>query len=290
MARILNHARQKCVSTQMSLQLVDGSIFTDLNKLLRWFCISVGRRLQLTNRTSELWDEVNFTAKENCTDYFEQYLLPNANKPLALGLDEVDRLFEYPLIAAEFFGLLRGWHEMGKNTDTWKKFRLVVVHSTECYVAMDVNQSPFNVGFPIKLPAFTSEQVSKLAQDHRLKLEDIEIERLMNLVSGHPYLVRVALYFIAHGELTFEQFMQTAHTEAGKYSDHLRRHLWNLEQNSDLALAMKNVVASDGPVRLEAKQAFKLEGMGLVKRQGNDVTISCELYNLYLSDRFRVNT
>jgi hypothetical protein len=111
----------------------------------------------------------------------------------------------------------------------------------------------------------------------------------MAMVGGHPYLVRVALYHIARQDITLNLLLQTAPTEAGPYSDHLRRHLWNLEQHPELAAAIKKVVANTSPVRLDSIQCFKLLSMGLLQQQGNDVTPRCNLYRQYFCDRLRVS-
>ncbi len=282
MARILHQAAQQNYKTvPLSLQLADAKLLTDLDRFLRWFCGSVGRRLRLPNRLSEMWDAEMFGSKDNCTAYFEEYLLPEIDAPLALGLDEVDRIFEHPEIADDFFGLLRAWHEEAKNRDIWKKLRLVVVHSTEVYIPMNVNQSPFNVGLPVELPEFTPEQVQDLAQRHGLNLSTQQIEQLMTMVGGHPYLVRLALYHIACREMTFEQVLQEAPTEAGLYRDHLRRFLWLIQQQSDLIDAFQQVAAAPDGVRLESRQAFRLQSMGLVHLQGNEVRLRCDLYRQY---------
>ncbi len=114
-----------------------------------------------------------------CKAYFEEYLLPEIDKPLTLGLDEVDRVFEYPEIYRDFFGLLRNLHEESKRRDIWKKLRLVIVHSTEVYVPMDLNQSPFNVGLAVELPEFTPAQVQDLAQRHQLNWSVTEVQLMI---------------------------------------------------------------------------------------------------------------
>jgi hypothetical protein len=285
MARVLQQAEAKgCLKVPLSFQLADGKVFADLDKFLRWFCASIGRRLRLPNKLGDYWDEI-FGSKDNCTAYFEEYLLAEIDKPLALGLDEVDLVFQYPEIASDFFALLRAWHEEAKNREIWKKLRLVVVHSTEVYIPMNLNQSPFNVGLPVELPEFTSEQVQDLAQRHRLNWDATQVEQLMVMVGGHPYLVRMALYNVARQDMTLEQLLQEAPTEGGTYGDHLRRHLWNLQQRPELAEAVKQVVATSNPVRLEPVQAFQLESMGIVHLQGNEVIPRCDLYRQYFSDR-----
>ena len=285
MSRILYYGEQQnYVTLPLSFQLADRAIFADLDKFLRWFCASVGQGLQLPPKLKDYWDDI-FGSKVNCKAYFEQYLLREIDSPLVLGLDEVDRVFEHRHIAEDFFGLLRAWHEEAKNRAVWQKLRLVVVHSTEVYVPLDNNQSPFNVGLPIDLPEFSPEQVQDLATRHGLNWRSHQIQQLMTLVGGHPYLVRVAFYHIAKQDMTLEQLLHQAPTEAGPYSDHLRRHLWNLEQYPDLAAALAKTVVTTEPVRLETSQAFKLHSMGLVHLNGNNVTLRYELYRQYFRDR-----
>jgi hypothetical protein len=288
MSRVLRHGEnQRYLVVPLSFQLADAAIFSNLDKFLRWFCATIGRRLKLANKINDYWDEI-FGSKDNCTAYMEEYVLPSIASPLVLGLDEVDMVFKHPNIAADFMGLLRAWHESSKVNDLWKKLRLLVVHSTEVYIPMNINQSPFNVGLPIELSEFLSEQVLDLAQRHGLAWSHEETNRLMAMVGGHPYLIRVALYQIARNESTLDDFLKIAPTDAGPYGDHLRRHWWNLEQRLDMAEAAKRVVTASGPVRLEPIQAFQLHSMGIVHLQDNEVIPRCDLYRQYFSERLTI--
>lgn len=285
LARILYQATTLNYRTvPLSFQLADSKTFTDLDQFLQWFCAVITLELQLPDRLNNYWNTI-FGSKISCKSYFERYLLTNITEPLVLGLDEVDRVFQYPELASDFFGLLRAWHEESRNREIWRKLRLVVVHSTEVYVPMDVNQSPFNVGLPIELAEFTSEQVQELATRYQLAWGMKEVEQVMALVGGHPYLVRLAMYYIARQELSLAQLLETAPTDTGLYSDHLRRHLWNLSQQPELAAAFNKVVATDSPVHLEPIYGFKLHSMGLVHLQGNQVTPRYDLYRQYFCDR-----
>jgi hypothetical protein len=109
----------------------------------------------------------------------------------------------------------------------------------------------------------------------------------MTMVGGHPYLVRVALYYIARGELTLEKLVEIAPTEAGIYGDHLRRHLWNLQQHPELATAFAQVLVAQEPIELESVLAFKLHSMGLVQLRGNATVPRFELYRQYFRDRLQ---
>ncbi len=289
MARILHHgSRQGYCTVPLTFQLVDKAVFADLDKFLKWFCAYVGRELHLPNQLDDYWDEI-FGSKVNCKDYFEKYILPQIDSPLILGLDEIDRVFQYPDIAEDFLGLLRAWHEESKRRDIWKKLRLIVVHSTEVYIPMNINQSPFNVGLPVDLPEFNAGQIQDLAARHNLNWSNAEVEKLMAIVGGHPYLVRVALYHISQSELTLDELTESAIADSGIYSDHLRRQLWNLEEYPELAAGMREIAAADSPVQLKAMQAFKLDSLGLVKLQGNECVPRCELYRQYFRTNLEVN-
>ncbi|MGI0487546.1 AAA-like domain-containing protein [Pantanalinema rosaneae CENA516] len=289
MSRILQQAREQGYATvPLSFQHADAGVFANLNQFLQWFCSRVARKLRSPHAVDEYWSDT-FGSKDNCTAYFEDCLLSEINTPLVLGLDEVDRIFQYPTIADDFFGLLRAWYEEAGYGDSgsglWEKLRLVIVHSTEVYIPLDVNQSPFNVGLPIELSEFSPEQVLDLAERHGLNWQRSQIEQLMRIVGGHPYLIRLAFYHLAQQHLTLAELLTTAPTEAGIYGDHLRRHLWNLQQHPKLSTALSWVVAANEPIELESVLAFKLHSLGLVQLHGNRVTSRFELYRQYFSQR-----
>ncbi len=290
MHRILAHAKHNGLHiVLLSLQQADSQVFTSLDKFLRWLCANVSRQLHLEPKLDQYWDE-DIGSKVSCTLYFQGYLLAQINAPVVLALDEVNRLFEYPEISRDFLPLLRSWYEDASELEVWQNLRLVVVHATEAYIPLEINQSPFNVGLPIKLPEFSLEQVQELAVRHGLDWAQAELggqnlAPLVAMVGGHPYLLRLAFYALGRKEVTLEQLLQQAPTLAGIYSNHLRRHLANLQEHPQLAAALKQVVTTPASVQLEAIAAYKLESMGLVKLKGNQATPSCELYRLYFREQ-----
>lgn len=289
MAKILHHAKQQGSQTvTLSFQLANQRVLRNSDTFLQWFCANVSLELGLldSEQLAKYWQLAQMIgSNQSCKAYFEQYLLPKLSTPLTLGLDEVDRVFESLEIADDFFGLLRALHEEAKRRDVWKNFRLVVVHSTEVYIPLDVNKSPFNVGLPIELPEFTSDQVQELARRHGLNWNVGQVEQLMALVGGHPYLVRLAMYAIARQDVTLEQLVQEAPQESGIYKDHLRRHLGNLENHPKLLAAFQEVLFTNDPVRLPSEQTFKLYSMGLVKLSSLGVIPCCHLYKQYFRER-----
>jgi hypothetical protein len=159
--------------------------FTNLDKFLQWFCTIFADRLELTTSVEEHWRKSIGNSKIKCRSYFEKYLLPG-DSPLALALDEVDRIFPIREIASEFLGMLRTWHEDAKTRQLWRQLRLVVLHS-EIYTEIDITQSPFNAGCEMTLTDFNQEQVLDLAQRYGLEWDTARVTQLMAMVGGHPY-------------------------------------------------------------------------------------------------------
>jgi hypothetical protein len=284
MARILYKAREQNYRTvPLSFKIAEEKIFTDKDLFLRWFCSSVGGKLKLENKLDDHWGK-GYGGNDSCTNYFEDYLLPNVNEPLVLALDGIDRVFPYTPIASDFFALLRFWNENPNDSDIWKKLRLILVYSTEVYIDLGFYQSPFNVGLPIELPDFNLDQVRALAQQCQLDWDDSKLKPLIAIVGGHPYLLRLAFDRLAKNDMNLEQLLETAPTDKGIYGEHLRRLLWKLEQYPELTDAMRTVLATNIPVKLEKMQAFKLNSMGLVILQGNNEgTVRCHLYRQYFT-------
>ncbi|NES24432.1 MAG: molecular chaperone Tir, partial [Symploca sp. SIO3E6] len=163
-------------------------------------------------------------------------------------------------------------------------------HSTEVYIPLNINQSPFNVGLPIELPEFSPEQVQELTLKHQLDCNEAQLEQLREMIGGHPELVQQAFAYLRdYHDTKLEDILAIAPTEAGLYKHHLREHLLALQQDRKLAVAMKKIVDATSPVRVEVEETFKLESMGLVQKQGNEVMPRCLLYRLYFRDRLEVS-
>ncbi|MFK0733396.1 MAG: AAA-like domain-containing protein [Gloeotrichia echinulata GP01] len=284
--RIISHARLQAYHVvNLDFQEAEEAVFTSLDKFLRWFCANVSRQLNLVMKLDDYWD-TEMGSKVSCKIYFEAWLLNQIERPIVLVLNEVNRVFEHPNIAQDFLPMLRFWHEIAKQNQIWQKLRLVVVHTTEIYIPLKLNQSPFNVGLAVLVPRFTQKQVQDLAQRYGLDWTVGEegaqrLAPLYAMVGGHPYLVNLAFYHLHRGEITLEQLLQTAPTPSGIYTQHLREHLTLLQGESKLVSDLQQIVTAGTSVILDAIAAYKLESMGLIHLDGDQASFSCELYRLY---------
>ncbi|MEQ8961232.1 MAG: AAA-like domain-containing protein, partial [Coleofasciculus sp. C2-GNP5-27] len=289
--RIIAHAKAQGFRTvNLDFQQAEESVFVNLDKFLRWFCANIARQLQRSPNLDDYWDE-DIGSKVSCTFYLQGYLLEDIETPILLTLNEVNRLLEYNKIATDFLPLMRSWHEEAQLDEGFQQLRFVVVHSTEIYTSLNINQSPFNVGLPLVLPELTLEQVQELARRYQLdEMDESQIADLMAMVGGHPYLIQLALYNLRYANLSLPQLLEEAPTLAGVYSHHLRRQFATVEKNPELVAALQQVVMATETVRLDAIAAYKLESMGLITLRGNQATIRCELYRRYLSEQLSLES
>jgi hypothetical protein len=280
--RIIDYGNRLGYNTvSLNLEQVEQTTLSNFNQFLRWFCANIAHQLQLKPMLDEYWDE-DLGSKISCTLYLQKYILKSINNPLVLALDEVNQIFEHPQVAKDFLSLLRSWYEEAKREPQWQNLRLLVIHSTEIYVPLELNQSPFNVGLPIHLDSFSAVEVQKLAQRYRLNWQDgKETRQLMAMVGGHPALIHLAIYHLSGGEITMKQLIETAPTATGIYSHHLQRHWAALETQPELAQALDRVLNATEPFLLDPIVAHKLRSMGLIKLSGFKAIPSCELYRSY---------
>jgi hypothetical protein len=288
MVRILAKARaQGHAIVTMNFSIAEEEYFSSLRRLLYVFCVCTGKSLGLPNRIEELWDDT-IGNSYNTISYFEKYLLPSVERQVVLAFDDLERVFQYPAVAADFLGLLRVMHEKTKYGDasstTWQKLKIVVAHSTESYTSLQSHQSPFNVGLSIALPEFTPSQVLDLVNRHQLDWDVAMVDQLMHHVGGHPMLIRQALYYVARQETSFADLVAIASDGNSVYGDHLRHLLLHLQQRPELLLAFRQVLKSSEPVQLELIAGLMLQGLGLIHLQDTMATPSCQLYLQYFRD------
>ncbi|ESA32803.1 fog: wd40 repeat protein [Leptolyngbya sp. Heron Island J] len=290
--RLLDHAQGQGYRTiTLNLQEVDREIFDHLDQFLRWLCANASHQLGLPSKVDALWDQ-EMGSKVNCKLYFERYVLKEISTPLVLGIDELNRIFGYSRIVQDFLPMLRVWHERSKDSAIWQKLRLVLVHATDLYVPLHLNQSPFNVGLPIRLPPFTLEQLTHLAQ--RYGVETLlhgragqSFRSFYYLINGHPHLAGLAFYTLQQGQMSLEQIIATAASAQGIYHDHLQRCLAMLNSDPSVAASYYQVITHGDGVVLDGIASYKLDSLGLVSFEQTLVKPSCELYRLYFSHQLK---
>lgn len=288
-ARICNYAEQLGHRTAfLSLQEIDERNLQDSGQFLQNVCSLLCRDLDLAEATtSDYWREKDCGVREKFVSFLRDKLLATSDAPLTAIVDEVDRIFHEDETTREFLGCLRLCFEKAKlrRNRAFRNLRLVLIYSTEVYAQIQATESPLNVGYPIELEEFNAAQIAYLFDRHGLRWQHSDVEQLMATIGGHPFLVRQAIYAIANGVLELDNLKMEAPTNAGLYGDHLQRHLLVLERDPSLAAAFSQVIQATKAVRgIAPRLAFQLNGMGLVKLDGNRVALRYELYRDYFRE------
>lgn len=267
----------------LNLHDAEASILTSLRPFLRWFCSSLCRQLNLSPVLDHYWDDT-IGSKLSCKLFFEHYLLEQIYSPIVLILDELQRIFAYP-VAQDVLSLLGSLYEQTRQSIRWQKLRLILSYSTDSLMPW-VAPSLLQMGLSLRLPPFQATEVLQLARLYGLNWRtDADgwqmAASLQHLVGGHPYLTTVALYHFAQHQLTLEQLWQTAATPRSIYREHLQQQWLHLTSDAALAAAFQQVLQAESGVRLDPLSAYRLENMGLVELDGVQTRITTQLYRLY---------
>jgi hypothetical protein len=159
--------------------------------------------------------------------------------------------------------------------------RLIMVHSTEVYVPLNIAQSPFNAGLLVEPPSFNVDQAIELAKAYDLSDPANCGKQMMQLVGGRPHLLHLGMYHLYASDQSVKDFTKNALTDSTIFSAHLRNHLWELQKHPELLTALKVVVQSVQPVELPPLVAYKLQSRGLIVMDSYRVKPSCDLYRDY---------
>jgi len=285
--RIMEHAKTKDYRlVRLDFRDAETQIFSNLNKFFHWFCLNISQQLKLESNIDK-YLQGRGGILVNCKNYFQAEVLEAIDCPLVLALEEIDCIFSYEEIARNFLSMLRSWFDETTKTDIWENLRMVLLHSTNDYVKLPYNQSPFNVGFSVDLTEFSQQNILDLARRHQLSWGTDEVAALMAMIGGYPYLVRKALYHLKDSNLSLAEVLQNAATDVGIYRQYLQSHWANLQNYSELKAALQQVVCADSAVNLEPVLEFKLLSTGLVKQNQHGITPSCRLYRDYFAEKFR---
>ncbi len=265
----------------VDFQLVDHEHLRTLDILLDGLAWRLADELDTAIKPDEVWN-TRLGAKASLTKFIEKAILADAASPILFFLDEADLIFNYDY-RDHFFSLIRGWHNLRATNENWTRLNLVVAHSTEPHLwIQDINQSPFNVGFPVRLDDFDEAQVAELNERHGGKLETAgEIKELMKLLGGQPYLIRQALYALAtDANLSLAKLKEIAPSESGLFGDHLRRYNWLLQESKELKDALRQILSDN---RCNDERLFqRLRASGLIRGETrHSARIRCELYARY---------
>jgi len=284
LARGLQQARKAGARVVLTdFQNLSAAFLESIEKLMLVLAKSFADQLDLDVYPDQIWD-ADLSPGINLERYLRRGVLQQIAAPIVWCLDEVDRLFTCDF-GSEVFGVFRSWHNKRAldPEGPWQRLTLAIAYATEAHLFItDLNQSPFNVGTRLLLEDFSFEQVAELNRRYGSPLGDqAEVARYYRLVGGHPYLVRRGLYEMAAHEIKLTALEAQADNDDGPFSDHLRRLVVSLTQDTMLCDVVRRVL--NGQTSLNSESFYRLRSAGLMAGESErDVRPRCQLYAIYL--------
>ena len=274
MHRVVDHANSEGLKhVDIDFNKADRKTMADTDLLLKWICFQASQQLGLPNKLDEYWHDI-IGSKICCSNYIEQHILANAQAPVVFVFNEINLLFDFEDTYKDFFPLLRSWHEESKHNDSFKGLRQLLIYSTEAYVQLDINLSPFNVGLPIELSPFSQEQIAQLAQVYGFQWQNdggmnSPVTLLHRKLGGHPYLIQLTLFELASSTSALEspsaalqELLNQGHLSTGIYGDFLKQLQHLITHSPSCLSAFNRLVKGDELARQEINL---LEYIGLVR-------------------------
>jgi hypothetical protein len=267
-----------CKAADKQFAFIDFQSFSEAD--LSAFPPLAGRIAQMLLRAFRLPSQADlaFKSQLDFTHFVEDKILAAIGAPITIAMDEVDRLLGRPH-QSDFFSMLRLWHNhRAQPLSPWEHVDLAMVIATEPYLLISqADRSPFNVTPGIELRAFERSHLNQINDAYGHPLGDHELDQLYELLSGQPYLTRLAFYrLISAPDLSFDGLMEKASDFDGPFGEHLRSRLFLLQQQGDMPAAMRRVITRTGKLTDDA--FYRLHAAGLVERRGKDVVPANLLY------------
>ncbi len=251
----------------------------DYDSLLNRFATSLLRGFKLpAQQIPPLSDQLAFT------NFIEDTILTHVQGPTTFAFDEVDRILGRPY-QRDFFAMLRMWHNnRAQPQSVWESVDLALVIATEPYLLIDVaDQSPFNVSVPIPLYGFSRKELNRLNAIYGDALNPQELHALFELLAGHPYLTRLALYcIVGPWGMSFADLTARASSSEGPFGDHLKALLFKLEFHPGLLDALCQAIRKGSLP--DEETYYRLQSAGLVTRDGSRIRPANMLYEQFFSE------
>jgi len=286
LARLMQHARDRKIrAVYIDLQAMGSAELQNLDSLMLALANELYDRLSLNNAPEDVWNKRR-GAGMNMTRYLEQEVIGDRLEPVAILLDEVDRVFSHPDYCEDFFAVIRSWINAQASNPHLIWLNLVLAYSTEASMFItNQNQSPFNVGELYELADLDRASIEKLNNRHGSPVKNsADLDKLAGLVGGHPFLVRQSLYQLAKEISTFNNLIGQAANDDGPFSGHLQFYMMKLSGHTKLRQAMKSAIVSNKCP--DDISFFNLRSLGLIRgSERTAVEVRCGLYGKYFGAR-----
>lgn len=280
---LLEKAEQHHASrvVNLTLDLFDQDALCSLDAFVRELALALADAVRVDPGEVQKAFARSSNPKANMTWLMEQKFLPSVVAEgglLYLAIDRADAI-SAPSVRDGVYSMLRAWAQ--KTGKVWRHLRLLLTISTApTLLSTTPAQSPFNLTEPIILGDFSQPQAEAISRLHQLAWSSAGLARLMALIGGHPYLLRVAMYHACLRSLTLEAVLGEGPPDGSVFTPFLRHVQVQLRREPSLLNAFLHVLAL-GAAQLEPHLGLRLEQAGLLRTEGegrHTYVLRCALY------------
>ncbi|WP_233271125.1 AAA-like domain-containing protein [Microcystis aeruginosa] len=252
--------------------------------LLLSICRTITQELKINESLLDKFWSRPGTPAQKTRRYLEEYVLQPSANPLVFVFEKFDTVLETETLGNEICGILRSWHE--RRSPPWRKLRLIIIHSTEFYSNYDFYASPLiGVGYVASLSDFNAEQVLTFAQVNGINWTLSDVHKVMNLVGGNPYLIKLILVKLQEGN-SLEKVLDDALQGREPFQSHFFLLMRYLKSNANLRNIFRQILQKKAltPAQMKGESVQFLERLGLIDKNHDTLEVRCNLYQVYFDD------
>ena len=252
--------------------------------LLLSICRTITQELKINESLLDKFWSRPGTPAQKTRRYLEEYVLQPSANPLVFVFEKFDTILETETLGNEICGILRSWHE--RRSPPWRKLRLIIIHSTEFYSNYDFYASPLiGVGYVASLSDFNAEQVLSFAQVNGINWTLSDVNKVMNLVGGNPYLIKLILVKLQEGN-SLEKVLDDALQGREPFQSHFFLLMRYLKSNANLRNIFRQILQKKAltPAQMKGESVQFLERLGLIDKNYDTLEVRCNLYQVYFDD------
>lgn len=261
-----------------------ATIALSCEDLLLSICRTITQELKINESLLDKFWSRPGTPAHKTRRYLEEYVLQPSANPLVFVFEKFDTVLETETIGNEICGILRSWHE--RRSQPWRKLRLIIIHSTEFYSNYDFYASPLiGVGYVASLSDFNAEQVLTFAQVNGINWTLSDVHKVMNLVGGNPYLIKLILVKLQEGK-SLEKVLDDALQGREPFQSHFFLLMRYLKSNANLQNIFRQILHKKAltPAQMKGESVQFLDRLGLIHKSYDNLEVRCNLYQVYFDD------
>lgn len=271
-------------------------VLTDFYNLCKWLCSTVSNRLEREDKTEQYFSPNRNNTIVTTERYFSEEIL-SSEQPIVLVIDNVDTIFEKTDIAQSFCNMIASWHRESKVPnrygELWANLRIVLAHATNVYIGWDIHKSPLEgIGYVPYLSGWNEQEISQYAEIYGVRLTKTETETLINLVDGHPYLIKIAVEYLYNNEGNIQSLLEVASTPTSPFNSYFKDEIcpyllkYPKYARAFCHILENNEIKVDNQAELDEIE-FKLNALGLIRRDNNKFYSKYSFYTENFKEYFK---